>query len=301
MDRRELVALTAVVLVVGLAIAAATLDSATFETGGAGGPAPDLGLSEGEGLGPTALLYLYVAIVIFAVFALFFAIRSDDLTPTHLLVVTAVLAGAALAVVGLLSISDARFSQDLLDSLSSAYGTGAEAPADADASGPPGGDGEAGSSAPGPLLTLVLLGLFAGFVAVGAVALRQVLHTPAPTEESAGSTDDSTGVGRAAGRAADQLEDRDLENPIYRAWVEMTRGLGVTDPQSMTPADFAEAGVRAGLDPTDVHTLTDLFRDVRYGSAEVTDSRIERATTTLRRIEARHVDDEHGDGGGGSA
>lgn len=291
MNRRELVAVTVVVLVVGLGAAAASFDTAVFETGSPGEPGTT---AEGSGFGPTAVLYLYVAIVLFAVFGLYFAIRSGDAEPHHLVGLAAGMAVAAIFVYGLLALGDARFPADLFENLTGIEPAPEERPPNVSApSGPPGGGDSTGSGGTGPLVTLVMLGVFVGLAGVGIAAMNRVLRS-AETTESASPSDPNAAIGRAAGRAADRLVDRTLANPVYRAWAEMTDGVGVAAPDSTTPAEFADAAIEAGLDPADVHALTDLFREVRYGDAPVTETRIERAEARLRRIEAQYADGPDG-------
>ncbi|TYT62454.1 DUF4129 domain-containing protein [Natrialba swarupiae] len=107
----------------------------------------------------------------------------------------------------------------------------------------------------------------------------------APTEQS------HAAVGAAAGRAAERIEtSRDVDNEIYRAWLEMTRPLEVDRPETSTPGEFAGAAVEAGLAREDVDQLTSLFEDVRYGHAETTDEMESRAIAVLRRIEDEYAD-----------
>lgn len=284
MNRRELVAATAVVSVLGIAAAAATLESAAFETTGLG--TSHIAQTAGGGLGPAAILYVYLAVVLFAAFAILFAIRSDEVTPERLVGLTAVLAVAGVVVVGFLSIGDARITQELLDSLETlGLGTGSAPPDASGGTGAPSAGGGDASGTGGTVLTLALLGTFLALVGAGAVVVGRMLRSPAE-EAQAEAESAPADVARAAGRAADHLEDRRLENPVYRAWAEMIESVGVADPETTTPAAFARAAVRAGLDPADVDELTDLFREVRYGDADLTEDRIERATAALRRIEA---------------
>lgn len=99
--------------------------------------------------------------------------------------------------------------------------------------------------------------------------------------------------GRAAGRAADRIEDADdVENEVYRAWREMADSLPVDRPASSTPGEFAAAARGVGVDGDDVAELTDLFEAVRYGGREATAEREERAVAALRRIEAEFGGDE---------
>jgi len=93
----------------------------------------------------------------------------------------------------------------------------------------------------------------------------------------------------AAGRAADRIEDADdVDNEIYRAWVEMTEYIDVEHPESSTPGEFAAAAVDAGIDRDDVVELTDRFERVRYGHTAPTAEREARARDALRRIESQY-------------
>lgn len=100
-------------------------------------------------------------------------------------------------------------------------------------------------------------------------------------------------IGRTAGDAADRIEDAaDPGNEIYRAWRTMAAQVGVADPQTSTPAEFADAAIEEGLDPEHVAALTGLFEAVRYGHREVTEERERRAIERLRAIEREHADEE---------
>jgi len=140
----------------------------------------------------------------------------------------------------------------------------------------------------------LLFGLF-GLVLLGAVALiarstGDDLSQPEPSEESSGPTDVAA-VARAAGRAADRIEERDgFDNEVYRAWKEMTRHLEVANPESSTPAEFAAAAVDAGMAREDVDALTEVFEAVRYGAAEPTEAHEREAVEALRRIERAYAD-----------
>jgi hypothetical protein len=140
----------------------------------------------------------------------------------------------------------------------------------------------------------VLVGLFAlvllGALAVVARASGDDETVSPPPSESTGPGDVAA-VGRAAGRAADRIESEEgLENGVYRAWREMTRHLDVARPESSTPTEFAAAAVDAGMDREDVGTLTGLFEEVRYGDADPTGARERRAIDALRRIERDYAD-----------
>jgi len=101
-------------------------------------------------------------------------------------------------------------------------------------------------------------------------------------------------IGRAAGRAADRMRDADPENAVYGAWLDMTRLLDIDRPETATPREFAREAVAAGMDERDVEELTDVFRSIRYGSADTTADREERARDAFRGIESAYADgDRH--------
>lgn len=152
-------------------------------------------------------------------------------------------------------------------------------------------DGGGDTTVPGDTAPMLLL-LFMSLVGV-AFYYRYVSReadsedTTQPRTEDDGSPSEATAaVGRAAGRAADRFaDDESLENAIYQAWHEVTSALAVQNPATKTPSEFATAATDAGMDADDVHQLTSLFRDVRYGEAPVTPARETTAQETLRRIE----------------
>lgn len=156
---------------------------------------------------------------------------------------------------------------------------------------PSGGAGAAETATravdPPTALLAVLGALLLGAVAVilRATGDQRAGLEDATAEEEPPSSD-VTAVAAAAGRAADRIEaDTDIENAVYRAWREMTVDLPVANPETSTPAEFADAAVEAGMDPDDVAELTELFEAVRYGDRPVTEARADRATAALRRIE----------------
>jgi len=73
-------------------------------------------------------------------------------------------------------------------------------------------------------------------------------------------------------------------NDVYRAWAELVSMLDVERPHARTATECANAAVDAGLDPEAVATLTDVFEEVRYGGAPVTDERRRRASRSLERV-----------------
>lgn len=152
--------------------------------------------------------------------------------------------------------------------------------------------GGSGSGALPPVSTalLVILGI-ALVIAIGLLFRSSGDDVEAAEEPAEPETDAESmvAIGEAAGRAADRIEaDAEADNEIYRAWREMTSYLDLRNPESTTPTEFAEAATGIGMEPDDVHELTDLFEAVRYGRADPTTDREERAVAALRRIEAEY-------------
>ncbi|WP_435098371.1 DUF4129 domain-containing protein [Halarchaeum sp. P4] len=164
-----------------------------------------------------------------------------------------------------------------------------------------GGGGAAGAVSTPPALALLLVG---AVLVLAVVFLRASGDTDATgesdeVEPEAEDADEETlaDVGRAAGAAADRLDERDAdaENEVYRAWTEMTDLLDVPNPESSTPEEFAAAAREAGMAPEHVDVLTDLFNDVRYGGHAADEEREARARDALRAIEAAYGDAEGGE------
>jgi len=130
-------------------------------------------------------------------------------------------------------------------------------------------------------------------ISVALLRTRSRTEDPAMEEEAPDATDPTKAVGAVAGEAADEIEAEgsDLENEVYRAWAQMATALDVDHPDTSTPAEFAEAATEAGIRPDDVRELTALFETVRYGTADATADREQRAVDALRRIERYYTDD----------
>jgi hypothetical protein len=153
-----------------------------------------------------------------------------------------------------------------------------------------GSDEETLFSPPRVLAVLFVLAIVLGLVAFRATGDSEPVDTK-PIEEPVSESDDEAlgAVGAVAGDAADRIvEDADVENEVYRAWREMTDHLDVRNPEASTPSEFADAARDAGMDDEHVDELTALFRDVRYGGADVTPDREQRAVDALRAIEASY-------------
>lgn len=307
MSRRTLIVRLAgaVVGIVAIAFAAATIDN-PIETGGDGG----LG-DEGEGGGqpanqptegpisavevPAFLEYLlFLALVILAVVVVWYLINHRR-RAVKLIAVFLVIALVGLAAVYGLSALDLQLG-------------GGEPPEqpppppENESSGEPGtGDGDA-TVETNPLGSILLAIGAVAAIFVGALVLSR-RETGPPDGEGAMADDDAeseqaTAVAGAAGRAAERIESgesEDVDNEVYRAWRDMTRLLDVEHPESLTPGEFAEGAVEAGIAREDVTGLTRLFEDVRYGHRETTDVEERRAVEILRRIESEYGDDGESD------
>lgn len=295
MNREQVASgLLALLAVLALGGVAATLDATAGGDGfGAGeGEGPGAGsdsrfslgggfeqLDPPEGLLPDWFVTLLSALVVLvAVYGTYELYREYGARRLAVAAAAGIL--AALGLYALLS---------LLRSAASGAGLGPQA---GEPSLPAGGGGSAAEAVTRavdpPTALLAVLGL----VLLGAVAVivrasgdqRVTLDAPATPDEPPSA--DVAAVADAAGRAADRLDtDAALENAVYRSWHEMTTHLPVENPETSTPAEFADAAVAAGMDRDDVAELTRLFEAVRYGDAPVTDEWADRATAALRRIE----------------
>lgn len=165
-------------------------------------------------------------------------------------------------------------------------------------SGIPGGS----SSLIEPVSTVppsAMLGLV-GLVLVAAVGLmyRSMSDEDVVTvEEDTEEEPELDQFAEAAGRAADRIEERtaDVDNAVYRAWVEMTDLIDVENPEVYSAGEFASTAIELGMDEPDVTELTELFNEVRYGD-RAADTREDRAVSVLRNIESQYgMDDEQSD------
>ena len=152
------------------------------------------------------------------------------------------------------------------------------------------------SSPPPSYLYLIIV---AGILIATGILTRSV--SSGGTFSGDGSTEDdatneqSSALGAAAGRAANRIEsqsDPDTSNEVYRAWYDMTQFLSVPRPASSTPAQFADAAVKAGIRRQDVTELTQLFEAARYSNNDITDQQEATAIAVLRRIEEQYGDGE---------
>ncbi|MFB9825601.1 DUF4129 domain-containing protein [Halobaculum roseum] len=320
MDRRTLVtAALALLAVLALGVAAATLDSATttasdgFGAGSAtdesGIGAEDEGAADLGGDGPSGEASLSVSICVefltrpgvqialLAGVGLFLAAMYRT---TRSWLLSGMFVSAALFPLGVLYLGLISCGSEPTD-----IAVGAAQSAAENASLLPSGGGSAGANAAGEALSAptAIVGLLLVVAILGSVLLLFV-STGDDDDELADEPPEPPGperrreVGARAGEAADRLEsDADLENEVYRAWREMTGALAVENPRSTTPAEFAAAAVDAGMVREDVTALTDLFEAVRYGDEPATPEREREAVAALRRIEEAYADGDLPDDG----
>jgi hypothetical protein len=167
---------------------------------------------------------------------------------------------------------------------------------------------EGGGVVTAPPVSPTVLGMVFGLVVVLSIAVMLTVtgrdEAYEPIEDEDVEEPDQADFARAAGMAADRIEEANVpvDNAVYRAWGQMTNLLDVPDPETSTPMDFADAAVDLGLAADDVSELTELFNEVRYGHRSA-EEREERAVEVLRHIEATYEGadddvDDPADGGG---
>ena len=156
------------------------------------------------------------------------------------------------------------------------------------------GGGAEALSSPSLLVALfVVVALLVVAVAALSAGSGRGSASEEPPDEELPDEEPAEAVGRLAGTAADRIDaaDVDAENEVYRAWRRMTAALDVDSPGTTTPREFQRTAVEAGMDRSDVTALTELFESVRYGGLEPTDEQERRAVETLRRIESDYGGD----------
>lgn len=280
------------VTVLALGLAAPVLPTLSNDSGPAS-EAAGTGQQQGPILSvpemPTWVVGVVFALLgVGTLFAAVLVAREEGLTPFAAIAVLGLFAVLFLVVTDFIDLGP--LPQETREFLNASYsGVGERAGASGTAED---GAGSQGTPA-APVGSLGLLGIA---LAVGGVVVYRVTRGQGDEPPSSSIADQETeaAVGRAAGRAADRIEDTSLSNAVYEAWHEMTTVLDVADSETTTPAEFSAAAVAAGVDPADAEALTDLFREIRYGEAPVTPEREREARETFRRIEAAYTDRTEG-------
>lgn len=300
----------ALLALVALGVAAATLDTAVDTGsggfGGTGGGAPSVGedggdpgvlTSSGEagelsvsGLcfpslrEPPAVVTLVVGLALIAAVT-----YRDTASPFASAAVTGVI-GAPIAILFWV-LSTCRSAAGAVSASLGLGGNGSRLLPAGAAGGGGFGSAEGAASAPQVLFAVVVVAAVIASVAALLLAGGDDEGDGTAEGEPEGPEEDSPdldAIGRTAGEAADRIESSDADNEVYRAWRDMTDVLDVDRPASSTPAEFATAAVDAGVDEEPVTALTEVFERVRYGGEDATDDRERRAVEALRRIEERH-------------
>ncbi|MCU4719102.1 DUF4129 domain-containing protein [Halapricum hydrolyticum] len=302
MNRSQFIAVVVVVLsVAGLAIAAATVSTPSSsapgtglgdDPGDSGGGESQQSSSSATGSSGNEDLFVSLGVLLFSVAALvtlYIVVRG--LTARRAAIGVLVIAVIALASLLTLSL--------LMDTVPAPGGDGPPAPNESDRDGA-GEGGRTPTESPQqrtdvPPSVLGAFGLVM-LVLVGAIYRYSGSDSDIGVEAEGDESEEPSSVqavGEAAGRAADRLDaDTDLENAIYRAWREMTDALDVRSPRTTTPEEFADVAVEAGMSREDVRELTRLFEEVRYGDAEPTLEREQRAQDALRRIQQAYAEED---------
>ena len=316
MDRdRALPLIVALLAIVALGAAAATLDSTVVPGGGSGfggddagvggdsggnatgSPAPAdrnaTGLAEGSSV--ACLPVLAEPPALFAGLLLFVGLFAAVYRSTRSGVAAVAACGAVGLPVGLLWSALAVCGPAPAPPGSTATPNEAATNGTGGAEGGSGGLGGGAEALSSPTLLVALFVLIALLVVVVVLSLGSDRPgaTEEPPEEEPSEEEPAEAVGRVAGSAADRIDaaDVDAENEVYRAWTRMTAALDVDSPETTTPRGFQRAAVEAGMDRSDVAALTELFESVRYGGLDPTDEQERAAVETLRRIEAGYGGD----------
>lgn len=133
------------------------------------------------------------------------------------------------------------------------------------------------------LLVLVvfvtILSLIAYFASSGDTSAQSTTDPASANEEKLSSVGSTTLSANTTFNNPNKID-----NDIYRAWYEMTTYLSIPNPATYSPAEIAAAAQNAGLNATQVDTLTTLFRNVRYGNHEITEAKEQQAIDALREI-----------------
>jgi hypothetical protein len=294
----------ATVTVLAIAVGAAAIDAPTRTAGTGGGSGGGSGGLFGEGStfslgqssdpptlggGPPKIVFQALIAVLVVGFLIALYLQRDEIGFRDLRNIAVVVAA-----LGLLSIVFYYVIGSFFGSSNTTGGNGTMGRATPAAPG--GGAGGAADTALQPVVAnLPLVALVVGavlLVGLAAVFRSDDEGTPPESESEPDGTTRMTGVGRAAGRAADRIADgTEVDNEVYRAWREMTDQVGIGNPSSRTPGEFARAATDAGMAREDVAELTDLFRTVRYGGRDVTDDHEERAVAALGRIEDEYAEE----------
>ncbi|WP_424016816.1 DUF4129 domain-containing protein [Halorientalis pallida] len=132
-----------------------------------------------------------------------------------------------------------------------------------------------------PLLLLAVTALVVAGLALAGLRRRRGDADERPEPDVRVDHDDGDD---GATDSAPLVPDAAADNEVYRAWRTMVTELDVPYGETTTPREFAREAARAGAATEPVERLTDLFDRVRYGTAEPTEEREDRARDALAAL-----------------
>jgi hypothetical protein len=115
-----------------------------------------------------------------------------------------------------------------------------------------------------------------GLVILGSIVALYGLTSGSDAEQVMSQETSSTDSAGPPPERVTLSSDVPASNDVYRAWNALCATLPL-DPNEQTPAEIADAAVTAGYGSESVAELTHLFCAVRYGDAEPTSDREQRA------------------------
>lgn len=277
---------------VGLALAARALPTATRSSqqngGGSGGgggfvsgPEEKAPAGSLDGVAQVLTTVLTVLVVVALVLALWHLYHNRQ-RAFALVVVALVLVGGAVVLSELLPAgSTTKFVEE-----TPIIGERGLSDPESEGSGGSPSSGLPGLLVVGVFIVALLGGLGAAYLA------RSDSRDGDTDQESEERTAAAVALGEAAGEAADRIQrGTGADNAIYRAWGDMTELLDLTEAETKTPGEFADAAIEAGIRPGDVRELTRLFEQVRYGTATPSEEDETRAVELFRRIESTYTEE----------
>jgi hypothetical protein len=137
-----------------------------------------------------------------------------------------------------------------------------------------------------PTAALVFIGFLLGMVALLSFSRGSTQEEEDDGDEEPADAATVASIGAAAGRAADRIEGSTGDNAVYEAWRDMRAALEDEEDPTLTPAEFRDRAIAAGIPPGPAGELTAVFREVRYGHEPATESRVAAAEAALREVEA---------------
>ena len=141
-----------------------------------------------------------------------------------------------------------------------------------------------GAAVTGPVKALGAVSLGAGSLFGSLSNLSIGLRRRGSHTEAAATTTDA----RETGDAPTPTDGEDGPPPeptsVVDAFDRMTDRLPISNSEARTPAELADAAVERGWPSGPVETLTDLFREVRYGGRADDSERTGRAASALARL-----------------